>query len=173
MQNGVENNLKPTDKLEDAHIETVLEATVALGVKEFTAAYCSPHYSSLHTCALVNDLRKIDKIYAVDSLVDRQNLGLERAANSVIGADWPDVDISLLEDEPDVWTMQEPLKFVENRVILFLRKLVEQYENMEGDANNVLIVTHHDALFCLFMGLNFSPGETICLDCDELKELLL
>jgi broad specificity phosphatase PhoE len=169
MQNGAENNLKSTDKLEDAHIEGVLEATVALGVKHFKAAYCSPLYSSLHTGALVSDLCKIDNIYAVDYLIDRQNLGLERASNSVIAADWPNVDITCLDAEPDVWTLHEPLKFVENRVILFLRKLVTQYENSD---DNILIITHHDVLFCLFTGLSFSPCETICLDCDELKELL-
>jgi len=169
MQNGFETNLKPTDKLGDAHIESVLEATVALGIKNFKAAYCSPFYSSIHTATLVSDLCKIDRIYAADNLVDRQNLGHERASNSAIVAEWPRLDVSLLDSEPDVWTLQEPLKFVENRVILFLRKLVEQYENSD---DNVLIITHHAVLFCLFAGLSFSPSETICLDCDELKELL-
>jgi len=173
MQNGFENNLKPTDKLEEAHIEGVLEAALALGknIKHVTAAYCSPLYSSIHTGTLVGDLCKIDKLYATDYLIDRQNLGLARTNNSVIGAAWPSLDITLLDDEPDVWTMQEPLKFVENRVILFLRKLVEQYENTDRDTN-ILIITHHAVLFCLFVGLSFSPCETICLDCDELKELL-
>jgi len=171
MQNGFEDKLKSTDKLGEPHIGSVqaAAATLSNNIKTFNAVYCSPNYSSIHTAALVGEFCSIDALYVADYLVDRQDLNLARAANEIIIADWPTLNTTLLDAEPDVWTMQEPLKFVENRVILFLQKLIEQYENSDS---NVLIITHHAVLFCLFAGLRFSPCETMCLDCDELRELL-
>lgn len=147
--------------------------TLSEEIKRFTAVYSSPSSVCIQSAEATKEFVPHDKLFVTDALIERHvgNVDISyRMSKTALAAKWPDIDVNFIEDEmPENWTVMEPLKFVETRALLFIRDVVKKHNDSDDD---VLILTHHDVLFCLFMGVSFPYGDSMTLDCEELKELI-
>jgi broad specificity phosphatase PhoE len=147
--------------------------TLSEEIKRFAAVYSSPSSVCIQSAEATSEFVTHDKLFVSDALIERHTGNADisyRMSKTDIVAKWPNIDVNFIEDElPENWTVMEPLKFVETRALLFMREVVKKHDNTDDD---VLVISHHDVLFCLFMGLTFTYGDSMTLDCEELKELI-
>ena len=139
----------------------------------FDAIYTSPLARTIQSAVLIKQWVPSDRFYAEDSLIERQGGGHccnERLSVTEIADEFGPhgLDCSYLTDGLESWVDREPLKFIETRIVLFLRKILSLYT---GSDVNILIVTHHDVLYTLLRGVSMKVADFIVLDRDELAVL--
>lgn len=150
--------------------------TLGATYKRFAACYTSSLRRCIQTALLVNQWVPFDGFYCSDELMERGGGGHicnVRQSKTELLAEFGEHGLAIMsESMPEVpaeWYIREPMAFVEQRIVLFLRDLLTKHKDADGD---VLVVTHHDVLYALMAGTSLDNADYIELDYDEMSELV-
>lgn len=150
--------------------------TLGATYKRFAVCYTSSLRRCIQTALLVSQWVPFDEFYCSDELMERGGGGHvcnERQSKTDLLAEFGEHDIAVMSDTmpeiPAEWFIREPMAFVEQRIVLFLRELLNKFKDKIGD---VLVVTHHDVLFALMAGTSLGNADYIEFDYDEMSELV-
>ena len=149
--------------------------TLSASYEKFDICYSSPLKRCIQTGLLIKQWVPIDDYLCTDDLIERSGGGHicnVRGTKSEIEAEFGELGVRCMPtmtENPTEWYVREPLRFVEERIVCFLRDMLKIYA---GANVNILIVTHHDVLYALLAGTSIENADFVELDEEEMELLV-